>query len=149
MAPKKCDATSAPVRVIDNFKVSPRRWFTVASALQIVLERTKTDSPWSYLQGVIATSLKWDNDYRWPSIHDQEDRIDARPNCNYFLLTPRIPGQEYRLITSAPRGFYLPCKMDPVRVTKITQSNTETLNLFQLESKSRGEGDWGAYDGVP
>ena len=120
---------SAPVRVIFTWKVSPRREFKVAPTSQMWTQwKQRHDSPWSYHLDVIVTFL-W---YGTISIICCCDHQSAAKKVLlmqiafvYFLLT-----REHIYLAPAPGGFLFAGKMDPVRVTKITQLVVETLNQF-------------------
>ena len=73
----------------------------------------------------------------YSSIHGQEGVIDA--NCICLRFTDTWAHRHRH-----PRGFLFAGKMDPVRVTKITQRVVETLKQFQCwKSSSQRYGKWG------
>ena len=125
---------SAPVRVIFTWKSVPKKSIDGSSDIYLGTQwKQWHDSPWSYRSDVIVTYLCYSAVNRhymtpWSSIHGQEGLIDA--NCIGLRFTHYW---HVLLITGTwahRHGLFFSSKMDPVRVTKITQRFVETLNQF-------------------
>ena len=114
---------SAPVRVIFTWKSVPKKSIHGSSDIYMGTQcKQRHDSPWSYRSDIMVAFL-W---YGTIGIIWHHDHQSTAKNVLHLVTFY----WHVSTSTSAPRGFLFASKMDPVRVTKITQRVVETLNQF-------------------
>ena len=110
---------SAPVRVIFTWKSVPKKSFHGSSDIYLGTRwKQWHDSPWSYRSDVIVTFLCYGTiGIIWHRDH-QSTAKEVRLTLIAFVYV--LLAREH-IDIGTPRGFLFASKMDPVRVTKITQ----------------------------